>query len=248
MKYTGNLTITKENTDFYTYKGLTSVGGDLRIHADVKLDALTSVGGDLRIYADAELNALTSVGGYLYIDADVKLDALTSVGGYLYIDADVKLDALTSVGGSLCIFADASVELDALTSVDGNLRIYADVKLDALTSVGGNLHINADAALTTLTTLNALTSVGGYALPTKEVAEANLRKIAPIALEGDNLDMSDWHCGTSHCLAGWAQFELLGIANYTTVSIDGTRLLGLEATGYFHASNKEARAFLEQYI
>ena len=240
MKHAGSLVITKENAD--DYKSLTSVTGGLIIKADAELNALKSVGGNLYIdeNTSAELNALTSVGGNLTITADAELNALTSVGGNLTITAYAELNALTSVGGNLTITADA--ELNALTSVGGNLTITAYAELNALTSVNGDMTVSAYAGLT------ALTSVGGYALPTKEVAEANLRKIAPIALEGDNLNMSDWHCGTSHCLAGWAQFELLGIANYTTVSIDGTRLLGLEATGYFHAPEKNVRTFLEQYV
>jgi prefoldin subunit 5 len=154
-KVTGRIVV--ENGAKCSFPALTSVGGDLYIYANAKLDALTSVGGGLSINANAKLDALTSVGGDLSINANAKLDApaLTSVGGYLYINANAKLDALTSVGGYLYINANAKLDAPALTSVGGYLYINANAKLDALTSVGGGLSINANAKL------DALTSVGG---------------------------------------------------------------------------------------
>ena len=108
--------------------------------------------------------------------------------------------------------------------------------------MSNDLDINADADLP------ALTSVGGHALPSAEEADKNLRRIAPLALADGALEMNAWHCGTSHCIAGWGQKEILGIENDDTVSIDGTRVLGLEATKHFHVSDEEAREFLRQYI
>ena len=145
--------------------------------------------------------------------------------------------------GNLTITEENAHKYEALTSVEGNLIIYAAAKLDALTSVGGSIYIRAAAKL------DALTFVGGNPLPTKDVAELNLRKIAPIALANGNLKMDIWHCGTSRCIAGHAQFEILGgKIDGCTASIDGTRLLGLEATRHFHVSDEKAREFLQEYI
>jgi hypothetical protein len=71
------------------------LGGNLIIGENFKgdLSKLQSVGGDLNINANAKLDALQSVGGDLYINANAKLDALQSVGGYLNIYANAKLDA-----------------------------------------------------------------------------------------------------------------------------------------------------------
>ena len=147
------------------------------------------------------------------------------------------------IEGDLGIYtADDALIYKGVTSVGGNLYIDADAKLDALTSVGGNLYIYADAKL------DALTSVGGYALPSAEETEKNLRRIAPLALAEGALEMRAWHCGTSHCLAGWGQKEILGIENDGTASLDGTRVLGIEAAKHFHVSDEKAREFLGQYI
>ena len=75
MIHKGNLTIRYgDNKD---YSQLTSVGGNLSINSNAKLDNLTSVGGYLSIGSNAKLEAnnLTSVGGYLYINSNAKLEA-----------------------------------------------------------------------------------------------------------------------------------------------------------------------------
>ena len=56
-----------KNIPFEIEKGKISVGGDLVINSDCKLQALKSVGGDLYIYRNCKLQAqaLKSVGGYL---------------------------------------------------------------------------------------------------------------------------------------------------------------------------------------
>jgi acyl-[acyl carrier protein]--UDP-N-acetylglucosamine O-acyltransferase len=131
MKHEGDLIIKKADSNDYSQ--ITSVGGSLSIHSDVKLPNLTSVGGSLHIYSDVKLPNLTSVGGNLHIHSNAKLDVpnLTSVGGNLHINSNVKLPNLTSVGGSLYIYSDAKLDVPNLTSVGGSLSIYSDAKLDA---------------------------------------------------------------------------------------------------------------------
>ena len=76
-----------------------------------------------------------------------------------------------------------------------------------------------------------------------------MRIIAPLALAEGALDMKNWHtCTTTHCMAGWAQYAILGKQDSETASVDGTRLLGLDAARKFHVSNDEAKKYLKQFI
>ena len=71
----------------------------LKFKGRPSLNPLTSVGGNLYVHAKANLPALTSVGGDLHVDAKADLPALTSVGEDLYVHAKADLPSLTSVGG-----------------------------------------------------------------------------------------------------------------------------------------------------
>jgi hypothetical protein len=112
---------------------LTTVGGDLSIYAQAKLDALTTVGGYLYIYAQAELDApaLTTVGGYLYINAQAELDApaLTTVGGDLSICAQAKLDAPALKGGN-----DNTAKAKCTKALELSLKTKGLIKIDGILS------------------------------------------------------------------------------------------------------------------
>ena len=98
----------------------------------------------------------------------------------------------------------------------------------------------------------------GRALPSREVAEERIRKIAArVDADPDRLYMGDWHCGTSHCIAGWAvhqegadgyalERELGGAGEGTRDA--GLLLLGLEAAGKFYAGDDDARAWLKSKL
>ncbi len=71
--YNGNVEITKENSREWNKKleGVEHITGYLSINSQAKLEAssLKSVGGDLYINSQAKLDSLKSVGGDLYIRA-----------------------------------------------------------------------------------------------------------------------------------------------------------------------------------
>ena len=82
---------------------------------------------------------------------------------------------------------------------------------------------------------------------------AGLRKRiqAIVAEQPDRLDMSQWHCGTAHCLAGWA-IELAVEAGKQlerdTSSLTAGRLIWLASEGVepdYFGSDEEARKWLE---
>jgi hypothetical protein len=98
----------------------------------------------------------------------------------------------------------------------------------------------------------------GEPLPARDVAEARIRKIAAtVADQPDRLVMSDWHCGTAHCIAGWAVHQE-GAEGYALErrmggSGDGTRdagllLLGIEAAAHFYDNDDSARAWLSSKL
>jgi hypothetical protein len=80
-------------------------------------------------------------------------------------------------------------------------------------------------------------------------APTRLRDVAAVALASDDaLQMGEWHCGTAHCIAGWAIHQA-GEAGRLLESavgpeIAGLMLLGTEAHKHFFDSNEEARAYL----
>ena len=58
----------------------------------------------------------------------------------------------------------------------------------------------------------------------------NFEKVkAAIRAEPENLSMSHWHCGTAHCIAGWAQLLGTGTCNSQTVEHDACNFLGIDS-------------------
>jgi hypothetical protein len=118
-----------------------------------------------------------------------------------------------------------------------------------LTEVTGSLYIRSNVELA------ALTSVGGYALPSQEVANQRVKDVAAAALlTPQALDMKKWHhsCKTTHCIAGWGihqagadGYKLEGEVDPATA---GAILLGIEAASKFHTDDATARAWLKSKL
>jgi hypothetical protein len=87
-------------------------------------------------------------------------------------------------------------------------------------------------------------------------ADDRIKRIAAtIEQEPDRLKMDDWHCGTSHCIAGWGvhqegkagyalEREVAALSGDRPTAGAGLLLLGLEAAGRFYSTDDEARAWL----
>jgi hypothetical protein len=193
---------------------------------------------DLTVEQGDDATCVTSVGGGLDIYAEgAQLPALTSVGSSLYINAEgAHLPALTSVGSSLYIDAEGA-HLPALTSVGGGLEIRA----------GKHLHAPQ------------LSKVAGYPIATPEAASALLLEVAKAALAAPYaLTMSSWHCGTSHCIAGWAvhlapggyelEAEMKEALGSDKTLAAGNILLGVEASSLFFLDDEAARSALRRVL
>ena len=66
-------------------------------------------------------------------------------------------------------------------------------------SVGGSLYLNGTA----ITVLPADIVLGGCRISDAPVIPDIHRAVYAAASQPGALDMSDWHCGTAHCRAGW---------------------------------------------
>jgi hypothetical protein len=91
---------------------------------------------------------------------------------------------------------------------------------------------------------------GGLAIAASTEGKALLRRILTQITEcPESLDMSDWHCGTAHCLAGWA--VTLDPRGPELERAQGTRsagmiLLGVEAATHFNDTNTDALKWLRK--
>jgi hypothetical protein len=121
----------------------------------------------------------------------------------------------------------------------------------------GSVYVQPGATLTA----PALVTIAGHQVADAETAARRLKAIAEVATaDHDALKMNKWHCGTSHCIAGWA-VHLEGEAGYALekevakiVGEDrktlaaGNILLGIEASRLFFLSDDAARSALHQVL
>ena len=170
--------------------------------------------------ADAEkYRNVQTVSGWAVISAEgVTLPALTSAGWVDIRAEGVTLPALTSAGG--VVISAEGVTLPALTSA-GGVDISAEgVTLPALQTVSGGVVISAEGV--TLPQVAPLLVAG---CATREQEIALLDEIRERVLASpESLQMGSWHCGTTHCLAGWGQ-ALRGTINDRTACADGMKLM-----------------------
>ena len=123
-------------------------------------------------------------------------------------------------------------------------------------------HIPAKSAR--LSSIAEDSSIAEEDLLTAEQQEENLLYVALYIVEcrPEDLDMSDWHsydgqgiypsieeaCGTTHCIAGFAQI-MAGVEWFTDApDLAGILLLGAEAKRYFMVRDEEGLAFLKEVI
>jgi hypothetical protein len=195
--------------------------------------------GNLTIGKGDDASGVTEVTGGLDISAEgAQLPVLTSVGGGLYISAEgAQLPVLTSVGGWLYISAEGA-------------------QLPVLTSVGGGLYISAGKRFHA----PQLREVAGKPIAAPEAASALLLEVAKAATATpDALNMSKWHCGTSHCIAGWAVHLAEGgcdleaemekkVGSDKKTLAAGNILLGADASSLFFLNNEDGRSALHRVL
>ncbi len=166
-----------------------------------------------------------------------------------------ELNNLTSLDGITLAEGCVLYDLINLKSLDG-ITLAKDCQLWGLTNLtsldGITLAKGCELYnLTNLTSLDGITLAEGCMLhglnkdinlsanPSAE--EMKIIKQIPV----DELDMSKWHCGTSHCLAGWAQVISGRELNDHEALDDGRELLP-SLSHLFFAPNEPVKKLLMQ--
>ena len=185
--------------------GLNTIGGDVLIANNSALDHLDNFGspafaeisGYLDIYSNSTLlsisglNTLTTVGGNIYIRSNPALQQLTglgnvaTVGGGVCIGTDVtgggypnnslthaQLPLLTSIGTMLRLYGGLQVvDFTGLSTIPQHLQVaftaLSDLSgLATVTTIGGNLNITQNSALTSMLDLAGVTTIGSNLIVT----------------------------------------------------------------------------------
>lgn len=114
---------------------------------------------------------------------------------------------------------------------------------------GGSL----DLSYTAIAALPEGLTVGGLPPLSEDDRAAMLKRVAEVALApGNTLDMDSWHrdgiCGTTHCIAGWAQH--LADEKYRSIKPVGAGLLllGPVVAQRFFDSTEDGREYLESVL
>jgi hypothetical protein len=146
-----------------------------------------------------------TVGGTLDLNRTaitVLPEGLTVGGGLYLIGTAIKaLPEGLTVGGDLDLRGTAVTALPDGLTVGGclDLRGTAITVLPDGLTVGGDLYLN-DTAITALPEsirIRGKTIADAPYVPNLDAA------VYAAASQPGALDMSDWHCGTAHCWAGW---------------------------------------------
>ena len=164
-------------------------------------------------------------------------------------DTPDKYAHITSVGGDVSIRAVGN-HLPNCKSVGGYASINAAGNhLPNCIGVWRGVYIYAPG-----NHLPNCTSVGGRPIAPADQCDALLEWIADIVLaDPERLNMGSWHCGTSHCIAGWAQalaasdgVDGITVSNARAL-IDGNVLLGMKHSGLFFLDAPKALAKLKKF-
>ena len=92
-----------------------------------------------------------------------------------------------------------------------------------------------------------LARILGRPVNSAEQARPYLEQIAANALP-NHLKMDSVHCGTSHCIAGWAGVLFPEDVRREWELVDAITLLGNEAHAVFYEDHDAGREFLEQFL
>ena len=85
---------------------------------------------------------------------------------------------------------------------------------------------------------------GAKGVASRAEAVSTLDKVREAVLADETkLNMASWHCGTSHCIAGWVQV-VEGLPLNDHAALDGIRF-AWPAAHMFHATDDEALQFLK---
>lgn len=181
-----------------------------------------------RVLEDVTINANVRVYGHAYVYGESSLYGNVQV----YDRANV---------GSAFLYLNVRVFDDAKIIncvIDDNVVVCGRSEISEL-DVDGDVHIN-----------NNIWTWKGIPGPPIEDQRKLLSMIADkVRKNPDSLDMNDWHsdCGTTSCLAGWAQILSGRPRSRDNAYKDGVELIPIAAHLFYTDDNVEAKAFLSQF-
>ena len=130
--------------------------------------------------------------------------------------------------------------------IKGDLTLAKGDDATKVTSIGGYLYVSEGATCD----LPLVTSIGGYPIPNADAVHVRLKAIAEQVVNNPaTLEMGKWHCGTTHCLAGWAVH--LASSGYQlekkvgSTLLAGNILLSVEPSRLFFAEKGKVLAMLQ---
>ena len=169
------------------------------------------------------------------------------VGGLAIVTDSAIVAGKASVGGSAIVWGSACVGgsaiVDGSASVGGSAVVWGSAIVDGSASVGGSAIVDGSASVGK--------TIENYPLEGVPFVEGlDAKMLASV----DCLDMSQWHCNTTHCRAGWA-ITYAGEAGAELERQVGPWLAGaliyVRSTGRielpdFFASDSDAKADIER--
>lgn len=190
------------------------------------------------VHDDAYIGPEARVYGNAFVDAGVVINDQARVFGFVNLfdnviifgDASVSGDA--KIGGCVRVFGNAGVcgrtHISDCVQISGNTFLTENAKISGSSRIYGYTNVYGDVNVH-----NDKWTWGENESPSLESQIILLDKIREIVLEDtNNLNMKHWHCGTSHCLAGWAQF-LSGLENYESAYEFGVKTIPVAAPLFF---------------
>lgn len=173
--------VTIHGTDINNLNGLSvlnSIGGYLIIGgwpdenylltSLTGLDNLSSIGGEFRIYGNNALpnlnglESLASIGGDFFIWSNDAMTCLTGLESLAFIGGGVQIGNIDSGNPALTSLTGMqNPAINGYLAIAGNEALSNMTGLESMTSVGGDLIICGNNALVSLSGLESLTTIGG---------------------------------------------------------------------------------------
>jgi hypothetical protein len=145
--------------------------------------------------------ALSNIEGMT--DAELRLalsdsDGASNVDRVLSIASDNTVDRVLSIASDNTVDRVLSIASD--NTVDRVLSIASDNTVARVLSIASDNTVDRVLSIASASTVARFQAIKALTVPV--VADLDKRMLE--AAEAGNLRMDRWHCGTTHCRAGWA--------------------------------------------
>jgi len=116
----------------------------------------------------------------------------------LSIADDATVDRVLSIAGSATV--DRVLSIAGSATVARVLSIAGDATVARVLSIAGSATVARVLSIADDATVDRVLSIAEIQIPIVENLDQKMLEVT----KAGNLSMSSWHCGTTHCRAGWA--------------------------------------------